>query len=131
METFFIILYTIFCILLIVWIVYDVLNLLIKRKTYNAVEAEVCSHERVPRSNSDDQITYKIRLKYFYDNKENFYSTKWSSNCFIPKTGTKRKIYINKNDSSKIFYIETKIFILFILFRIVFLIPLFERLLKE
>ena len=125
METFFIILYTIFCTLLIVWIVYDVLNLLIKRKTYNAIEAEVCSHER------DDKVTYKIRLKYFYDNKENFYSTKWSSNCFIPKIGTKRKIYINKNDSSKIFYIETKIFVLFILFRIVFLIPLFERLIKK
>ena len=127
MDTFFIIFYTIFCILLIVWIVYDVLNLLIKRKTYNVIEAEVCSHERV----NSDPVTYKIRLKYFYDNKKNFYSTKWSSDFLIPKIGTKRKIYINKNDSSKIFFIETKIFIFFILFRIVFLIPLFKILLKN
>lgn len=131
METFFIILYSIFCILLIVWIVYDILNLLIKRKTYNVIEAEVWQHEMVPRQNSDDVRTYKIRLKYFYHNKENFYSTKWGSNFFIPKIGTKRKIYINKNDSSKIFYIETKMFVFFILFRIVFLIPLFERLLEK
>jgi len=75
--------------------------------------------------------TYKIKLKYMYENKENFYSTKWSSNFLLPKVGTKIKIYINPNETSKIFFIEPKMFIFFILFRLAFIIPLIEKILEK
>ena len=104
MDTVFEILYVIFCISLVIWICYDIINVIVKKKTYNAVEAEVWQHEYVPRQSRDDSPTYKIRLKYMYEGKENFYSTKWSSNFFIPKVGTKRNIYINPNKMSKIFF---------------------------
>ena len=64
-----------------------------------------------------------------YDNKLCFYTTRWSTNTLIPKEGKKRKIYINKTDSSKIYYIEPKLFIVNILFRLVFFIPLIRYLL--
>lgn len=131
MDTFFEIFYIIFCISLVIWICYDIINVIIKKNTYNAVEAEVWRHEYVPRQSYDDVPTYKIRLRYMYDDKENFYSTKWSSNFLIPKVGTKRKIYINPNETSKIFFIEPKMFIFFILFRLVFIIPLIEKILKN
>ncbi len=130
MDTVFEIFYVIFCIALVIWICYDIINLIIKKNTYNAVEAEVWQHECVPRQNHDDTTTYKIRLKYMYGGKENFYSTKWSSNFLIPKVGAKRKIYINPNETSKIFFIEPKMFACFILFRLVFIIPLIEKILK-
>lgn len=128
MDTVFEILYVIFCISLVIWICYDIINVIVKKKTYNAVEAEVWQHEYVPRQSRDDSPTYKIRLKYMYEGKENFYSTKWSSNFFIPKVGTKRNIYINPNKTSKIFFIEPKMFIFFILFRLVFIILLIKKL---
>ena len=131
MDTFFEIFYIIFCISLVIWICYDIINVIIKKNTYNAVEAEVWRHEYVPRQSYDDVPTYKIRLRYMYDDKENFYSTKWSSNFLIPKVGTKRKIYINPNETSNIFFIEPKMFIFFILFRLVFIIPLIEKILKN
>ena len=131
MDTFFEIFYIIFCISLVIWICYDIINVIIKKNTYNAVEAEVWRHEYVPRQSYDDVPTYKIRLRYMYDDKENFYSTKWSSNFLIPKVRTKRKIYINPNETSKIFFIEPKMFIFFILFRLVFIIPLIEKILKN
>ena len=130
MDTVFEIFYVIFCIALVIWICYDIINLIIKKNTYNAVEAEVWKHEYVPRQRNDDTVTYKIRLKYMYEGKENFYSTKWSSNFLIPKVGVKRKIYINPNETSKIFFIEPKMFVFFILFRLVFIIPLIEKILK-
>ncbi len=126
-ESFTMILYITVCVILILWIAYDILNLIIKRKTYDTVEAEVCEHELIPKKSVDDSITYQTKLRYVYNNKVNYYTTKWAANFFIPKIGAKRKIYINKNDSSKIYYVETKMFIFFILFRITFFIPLFYQ----
>lgn len=131
MDTVFEIFYIIFCISLVIWICYDIINVIIKKNTYNAVEAEVWKHEYVPRQSHDDMTTYKIKLKYIYENKENFYSTKWSSNFLLPKVGTKIKIYINPNETSKIFFIEPKMFIFFILFRLAFIIPLIEKILEK
>lgn len=131
MDTVFEIFYIIFCISLVIWICYDIINVIIKKNTYNAVEAEVWKHEYVPRQSYDDMTTYKIKLKYMYENKENFYSTKWSSNFLLPKVGTKIKIYINPNETSKIFFIEPKMFIFFILFRLAFIIPLIEKILEK
>ena len=47
MDTVFEIFYIIFCISLVIWICYDIINVIIKKYTYNAVEAEVWKHEYV------------------------------------------------------------------------------------
>ncbi len=132
LDTFFIILYIIFCILLIAWIIYDILNLIIKKKTYITVEAEVWQHILVRNMGHDDPNTYQIQLKYSYNNRDNYYTTHWSSSfLLLPKIGKKRKIYINKNDSNKVYYVEKKHFIFFLLFRMAFLIPAIEKLLEK
>ncbi len=126
MGVFLLIFYYVVFISIIIWILYDIINLFIKKKNYIAVDAEVCKREHIYEPNSPG--TYGIVLKYFYDDKECYYSTKWSANFFIPKVGAKRKIYINKNDSSKVYYVENKLFVAFILLRMCFLIPLYQQL---
>lgn len=119
MDNVFFWLYVIFCAFLVLWILYDIVNLLIKKCTYDVVEAEVFQPEK-----GNSKSSYHIKLKYFYDNKINFYLTKWATNILLPKIGAKRKIYINKNDSTKVYFFDFKIFTAFSLFRLAFIIPL-------
>ena len=122
-------LFRIIYILLAIWIIYDIVNFIVKRLTYKIVDAETCYPVREKVKEYGEAATYHIKVKYMYDNKLCFYTTRWSTNTLIPKEGKKRKIYINKTDSSKIYYIEPKLFIVNILFRLVFFIPLIHSLL--
>mgnify|MGYP001103029935 CR=1 FL=1 len=114
----------IFYILLAIWILYDIINFIVKRLSYKVVEAETCQPVRARVQEAKEATTYYIKVKYMYDNKLCFFTTRWGVNVLIPKEGKKRKIYINKTDSSKVYYIEPKLFVANILFRLVFFIPL-------
>lgn len=130
LDMIFKILYFVFCVFQILWIIYDIINFIVKRLTYNIVDAEVWQHKPNPVCTAGEPRTYHIQLKYFYNNKEYYFLSKLGANVFLPKIGAKRKIYINKNDSSKIYYFELKLFIFYTLFRLAFTIPLIEAIVK-
>lgn len=128
MRILFTVIYCAICLSLFLWVVYDVMNLFVKKITYRAVPAIIWHYEKVVSRDRTDglSVTYKMTLKYEYDKQEHFYTTKWSANFLLPELNTKRTIYVNRTNPAKVYFVEPRHFIIFVIVRIAFLIPLIK-----